>query len=123
MHGEVIGFELGVAYGHVRTWIETFSQETGIPYEVLASRVSELLYDTRGEQIAHRVSTMSRKTTSRNTAVAEVAVAKRSPGDKTQGNKRKGHRRNTYWERMTAAQRKEEMARRFKRRLKPGAAA
>lgn len=110
MHGE---FETGVAYGHCRTWLETFSQETGIPFEVLASRVSELLQNL-GERTEHHLPVLRRKTKRTDTTVAQVAVAKRTPSNRPRSKTQAGAK--AYWNRMSAKERSEEMGRRIAKR-------
>jgi hypothetical protein len=109
-----------VAYihGKIETQLEHAANATGIPFNVLVTRVCELLATNRQEWSAHsmpnqRMFNASTKATKQRATLEVVNTAHGTNASKTHSNSAI----KTYWQRMTPLQRKREMKRRFAKRV------
>lgn len=73
-----IAYAQGIAVGHCTTWLETFAERSGVPFEVLAERVgTQLLGTAHGAGLGtdDHVPTLRRETAKRSAVLESVALA------------------------------------------------
>lgn len=102
--------------GNIEGQLQTFANNHGISSIVLAQRVAELLYP-EGQRHEDSVSSLPQNPTVRNKIVGRKVEVGKLPSNSSSRATGKVSGIKTYWDRMTPAQRKAEIARRMEKGL------